>query len=485
MSVFALGLLAACSSPAPAVRTVVVRETVVVTIPRQKTQPTDTLTVEPKPPAEPSVTPSPEPKPTETVTPTPVPFIRYIPGSSQKVCQLTGETDREFGKPTVNQTETRWGLVSVDVGYSFEHDGKLFFIFGDANPTAMFNGKPNGPNDPPRRWDDNDGPIAFTTATNIDNCLKLGVVTDSIGAYKNPIVLNAQGQPAIELRIDEAPISGFSQAGRMYVFFMTDNYVYPSPGPTSSDLGMSTRSVLAVSDDDGRTFHYLYDFSKRPESKFVSDVEIAHGTDGYLYFWGTQGGKLYRKSPAYFARKPASAIDQPGGLEYFAGLDANGQPHFSALEADAAPLFHDYNQNTTGQRQMADCIGEFGVEWNNFIHRWVMLYNCGDQTKQNTPGIYLRVASEPWGPWSEPVTVFDAWRDKGYCHFMHAVVNPPCDSMNEPGEAGMWGGAYGPYFISRFTTGDAASGITTFYYTLSTWEPYQKIIMKSTIQSSP
>lgn len=424
--------------------------------------------------------------PTNTPTrPGPVGRILYVPGSSQKVCQLTGQTDRQFNTPTANQTETRWGLISVDGGYSFEHDGKLFFIFGDANPTPTFNGKPNGFNDPPRRWDDNDGPIAFTTDTNIENCLKLDVVTDSIGAFKNPIVLNAQGQPAIEQRIDEGPISGFSEGGRMYVFFMTDNYVYPTPGPTASDLGMATRSVLAVSADDGTTFHYLYDFSKGPDAKFVSDIEIAHGPDGYLYFWGTAGGKRYRKSAPYFARKLASTIDQPGGIEYFTGLDGNGQPRFSPSEADAAPLFHDYAADAKGEVQLADCIGELGVQWNVFVQRWVMLYNCGNQTKQNTPGIYMRVALNPWGPWSDPFTIFDSRRDKAYCHFIHAAVTPRCDSLNEPGEAAMWGAAYGPYFISRFTTGDTAASTSTIYYTVSTWEPYQKIIMKSTFQVQP
>jgi hypothetical protein len=46
----------------------------------------------------------------------------------------------------------------------------------------------------------------------------------------------------------------------------------------------------------------------------------------------------------------------------------------------------------------------------------------------------------------------------------------------------MWGAPYGPFFISRFTMGDADRGTSTFYYTISTWNPYQKIIMKSTIQ---
>jgi hypothetical protein len=47
------------------------------------------------------------------------------------------------------------------------------------------------------------------------------------------------------------------------------------------------------------------------------------------------------------------------------------------------------------------------------------------------------------------------------------------------------GGDYGPYFISRFTTGDEARGTSTFYYTMDIWNPYTQVIMKATIQIAP
>lgn len=59
------------------------------------------------------------------------PEVRYVPGSSQKVCQLTGEFDRERQEPTLNRTESRFGLVGTDLGASFEHNGKIYFFFGD------------------------------------------------------------------------------------------------------------------------------------------------------------------------------------------------------------------------------------------------------------------------------------------------------------------------------------------------------------------
>jgi uncharacterized protein (TIGR03437 family) len=407
----------------------------------------------------------------------------WVPGSSQKVCQLIGEADHETKKPTASQTETNYGLSGNDLGSSFEHNGKLWFLFGDTHPTATFNGKPNLNSEAPRMAQDNDS-VGFTSGTNIDQCLKLDFVRDSIGAYQNPVVLNAQGKPAITLGVDEVPIAGIDVGGRMFVVFGTDNNVAM---PMVGNLGFSTRSVLAVSDDDGNTYHYLYDLSapscSRCEGAKFINVAIGSGTDGYLYFWGSQGGMGYRHSAVFLARKLATAMSQPGGMQYFTGLGTSGTPNFSASETGAVPLFQDY---TGASSTPANCTGELGVEYNRFVDRWVMLYNCLDNTATNPNGIYMRFAQQPWGPWGAPQTIFNGIRDGGVCHFIHRAVTstlPACDEVGDPGREDVQGGSYGPYFISRFTTGNAATGTSTFYYTVSTWNPYTQVIMKTTIQA--
>jgi Domain of unknown function (DUF4185) len=467
-----LATLAACATPAqpaptlppPIAQTVTVPQSVAVT-------------------AVPAMTRVPQPTATPAAQATATaPVVRYVQGSSQKVCQLVGETDRELNQPTVNQTETRVGLVGNDLGYSFEHNGKLFFLFGDSKPTATFKGKPNQDKNPPRLADDNDA-IAFTTDTSIGQCLKLDFITDSIGAYKNPVVLNAQGQPAITLRNFEVPIAGISDGGKMYVIFATDHTLDPA-GSITNTTGFSTRTVVGESGDDANTFHYLYDFSKGADAKFIN-VAIAPAPDGYLYFWGTQGGMLYRKSAPFLARKPIGSMSNLSGIEYLHAVNPNGTPVFMPTENDATPLFHDQS----GGQQIADCMGELGVQWNQFVKRWVMLYNCLDDTPANPHGVYMRLAEQPWGPWSAAQTIFNPVRDAGYCHFIHRPVdaqNPtPCDNMSDPGRLDVYGGEYAPYIISRFTSGDAARATSTFYYTLSTWNPYTEIIMKTTIQGSP
>jgi hypothetical protein len=55
-------------------------------------------------------------------------------GSSEKICQLTGDTDWETGRPTEARTFTNFGLDAADLGYAVEHDGKLILLFGDSWP---------------------------------------------------------------------------------------------------------------------------------------------------------------------------------------------------------------------------------------------------------------------------------------------------------------------------------------------------------------
>ena len=62
----------------------------------------------------------------------PVPVTRV--GSSEKVCQLTGDTDWETGRSTAAGTLRNFGLDGVDLGYPVEHAGKLILLFGDSLP---------------------------------------------------------------------------------------------------------------------------------------------------------------------------------------------------------------------------------------------------------------------------------------------------------------------------------------------------------------
>jgi hypothetical protein len=410
--------------------------------------------------------------------------IVYVAGSSQKICQLTGEEDKEFGISTVSQTETRFGLIGTDNGYSFEHNGRLYFLFGDTPPTALFNGHPNTQTSSPRTADDNDA-IAYLADSSAGPFPKLNFVTDSIGAFKNPVVLDAQGRPAITLRTNETPVAGFSEGGRMYVIFATDNFLSNPPAGTSSPNGGATRTVVAASDDSAKTFRYLYNFSTAPGARFIF-AAIAAGHDGFIYFWGAQGDTLYRKSPPFLARKPAGSMSDSTAIEYLHGLNPDGSPVFTKGEANAVPLFHDSLPGPGGTMKVADCVGEIGVEWNRYVQSWIMLYNSSNNSASNPRGIYMRYSPQPWGPWSPPQTIFNPTRDAGLCHFIHRAVTPTepaCDSLSGANRLADGGGDYSPYFVSRFTTGDSVQRKSTFYFVMSTWNPYEVVLMSASIQA--
>ena len=100
---------------------------------------------------------------------------------------------------------------------------------------------------------------------------------------------------------------------------------------------------------------------------------------------------------------------------------------------------------------------------------WLVLYNCDEPR-----GIQARFAHAPTASWSEQASVFEPWRDNGYCHFMHA---PDCDAVNDPGRETEWGGEYGPYLVEPLTQPTEHGAVIGFV--MSTWNPYATVLMRS------
>jgi hypothetical protein len=253
--------------------------------------------------------------------------------------------------------------------------------------------------------------------------------------------------PGITQGAFEIPSGGVSIAGTMYVVFTTDH---------SAEKVMG-RSVLAVSRDDGRTFKILYELSR---DKFINVSFWSAG--GWLYIYGS--GE-YRKSSVCLARVKPADIRERSKLQYFGGTDPDGRPRWSPSEADAVPLFRH------------DVVGEFSVAYLEPIKRYVMLYNAAEPR-----GVMIRSAKAPWGPWSNGTVIFEPWRDNGYGHFMHisAKFKEKSDTLSDPKREDDWGGEYGPYLMARYSR--ASDGGCRIYYTMSTWNPYQVVVMRSDLK---
>ena len=372
------------------------------------------------------------------------PLVAVFPGSVRKVCQLTGEWDRQRAAPAHNRTESRFGLTGTDLGASFEHGGRLWFLFGDTWPGA-----------------EGGDSVAWTTDRTPEPGITLHFAASG-SRFASPRVTMSEGRP-VSTRFFEVPLDGFSADGNMYVFRSTEHY-------REAGREVMGRSILARAvNGDPTDLRHLYDFSVvRHGGKFVnvSCVVVDEGLPGLpfrgpaLLAWGS--GR-YRCSDAYLACVPLGSVEDRDRWWFSCGVDRARRPIWSADEADALALFSHPE------------VGELSATWNAPLGVWLLLYNAGSPR-----GIVARAAEHPWGPWSTPVVAFDpGWPGTGYGAFMHVEDAP--DGLSDPGRDHEWGGEYGPYVIDRYTRA-LPGGRAAVYLVLSTWNPYNVVEMRMVLQ---
>jgi hypothetical protein len=398
---------------------------------------------------------------------------------STKVVQLTGQGDHQRKVPAHNRTEDNFELRGTDLGASFRHRDRTYFLFGDTHWTNGLQGTLDS--------------VAFTT----DASAASGLTLQFHRAY--PEIVN----PGTSQTEYDVPLDGFSFAEEMFAFFTTDHFAHGK---------VMAKSVLTRCLDRGLDFHnstsanplpfqYLTAFS---EMKFINvsvervgaDVIRAHhlpaATDGLLV-WGTGA---YRSDNVYLA---FIALDDPRtrdrvfasgafpvsqlNVRYFTGV-SGGAPTWSIHEHDAVPLFY------------PAAIGELSVRWNAVLKRWVCLYMAGPDDLPVGAAVVIRVSRTPWGPWSRRRVILD-WVLDALGHrrdannqrirtgwFIHDGDAVPDDELgdqiidNRPPPGG--GAAYAPYQLPDYTveTKDAV----VFYYVLSCWNPYQVVQMRHEIR---
>ncbi len=446
---------------------------------------------------------------------------------TRKIIQVNGPCDWaawDWGNgpcyPTA-ATDSKSEVLGNDEGNSFvdTSTGKVIFLFGDTIGAQLPLKAPSlGKNIYPKFH----AADAIATAPMPANAADF-TIDFFPRSPKTPQFVTPSDQPGkipMPMGGDDVPDTGIHVNGKNYIM------VHTGSNSALKDSHQFTYSVLV--EDDGNTKFTsgrTISVSNKPASNKQGYVQTGHFTLAtfadlplaYAQQLGlTEPGVLmagegeYRNESIYLAYMPQSALSlsvtNNDATRYFTGLDANGVPQWSATEMDAVPVVYD---NPTGLSKTPDpgTVGDTSLRYFPELGLWLMTWDGGRQPNAES-GIYLSVASAPWGPWSTPQPVYNpcvAHRyGEGYGDFIHYVAgkDDPCkgDVDDKAGPAGpiigttgdpfygtapsdratamtRRGAVYAPYIVPGLTNLNGSE--LSVDYNMSTWNPYAVVLMES------
>lgn len=151
---------------------------------------------------------------------------------------------------------------------------------------------------------------------------------------------------------------------------------------------------------DGEAMWWSY-----PQPQFSSAILRA---DDWLYCYGVTGYESGVQQ-AYLARVRPDDIEDRDRYEYLSGPE----PTWSADIADAVPLFE-------------GPPNELAVSWNEYLGSYLAVHSF------NTDGRQVgRTAPTPWGPWSEPTTLWTVEAHAGKTYPVAAYAGKEHPSLSE------------------------------------------------------
>jgi len=342
-----------------------------------------------------------------------LPFsLTYSNGSSLKLEQLIGDCDWEIQArlgscyPTTNLTFTRYHIQGDGQCSSFENNGKLILMCGDAISQD------------PTNFDLHAGdPIGYSITRDPEAALAFSFYTNADGRavfVKPKTPLNVE----IPMGGDDLPTSGITLPDGVYLFLHTghttngDQNVY-SLLAKFDETALPTNAFIA-----GRSVS-----SNACNGKFVHGALHAMGTNVCTFGIGN-----YRNSFIYLSVTPASTFWVGTGTRYLAGW-SNGEPVWASYETNAISIVP----------QQDESVGNVSVAYSTQLGLWLMTYDAGwNNSSSETNGIYFTYATQPWGPWEPPQLIFEKARDQAlsvYIHDPNYLQNtncPPGDGLITP-----------------------------------------------------
>jgi hypothetical protein len=445
-----------------------------------------------------------------------------VTGASTKVCQATGQTDWYTGATTDAQTMTRNGLYGIDLGFPVESStGELLFLFGDAVP-------PNHPagsyyTDPP---DDGLAHTSRTAAPDNTTCLDLKFYgTGRRGSLAHPTVT-----PPIQQGSFNVPTGGIEVNGKIYAFFWTNHCILSDPyGPNSTTplvlppaialpipcdetahRNSIGRGVLAWA-DPATPLNYTLVATPGSRARGLMPNGFVYATAagplprrrGVDYVKGYQppiavfGVARYRQSIPYMALAPQKTFGDVKTWQFYAGTNTSGPiwvdyPTWQSGHVGgdwSPPLGAEVYANGfnawSGPLHDEQCVGEHQVTWNAALETWLMLYTCGGWQ------VEARTAPEPWGPWSKPTMLLSSVTDPSLkCKLFWTTYPDDCPGRVDQQPLSLllrFGYFYAPFVMNRYTENLTVPGPghprkAKIYWLLSTWDPYQAVVMQTTLE---
>ena len=429
--------------------------------------------------------------------------LAYISGSTVKLEQIIGDHDwADTARATASLTVTNADVLGNGLGYSFPSGDSLIFLFGDTigashqyfpRWASVLDSFP---------WSAGD-PMASSRTTQPDSGLKLTFFKKTPDTTLTISPQYPDGR-SLSMGGDEIANSGINLNSSIYLICNTgaaaagthdsDSCVVVQFNPASRTF-TAGRTVSRA----GRRGHFVFTALREMPMQFASsptDSEVV------IFGLGVRG-----KSDIYLSKIPKGEFwsgltpQGKGATRYFKGIVA-GQPTWTDTDSAAVPIVQDNPLAEIGVGlpqspwpQDNPTINNLSVAWEPALGLWLLTFGGGHQSPpptylKQTDGIYFSYASTPWGPWSLPQLIFNATRDSAlgtwihtYNHNTNIGAGPPGPTignqkLNDPDTTS--GANFAPQMIESFTR---LSGNTLkIFYTLSTWNPYTVVKMRSKFQ---
>lgn len=310
-------------------------------------------------------------------------------------------------------------ICGTDIGTIAEHDGRMFFAFGDTFGFNAGNCPRFGPN-----WRSN--VLASTTDFNAADGIEL---TDwlaritgraravSEGAHLPPFT----GTDGEQTRIPTAMVS---VGERLYLHYMSIHGFAERGGEWSCNW-----SRFTWSDDDGTTWTENETTFGDSDSHFnmlaLSSSAGPGNEDGsYTYAIGTACGRF---GAAYAGRVKSGDILDASQWQYWDGSNWSADPS-EAIEV------------------IPPIAGEGSLVFNSGLGKW--MYTT---LNQDAEAIQLHFADRPWGPWTDTTTLVSG---RDYASIYGAYMTPSLISPNG----------------------------CSFYFMMSQFGPYNVFVMEATLE---